>query len=189
MNALDLMPCGSRLLAIQLRGGSAGQSPLRAVHNRHHHLQIERCWTARCVCPNTKPLGCWLVTGRVGAALRLRARRVSAPIRPQREWVSRRLALVEVLPEAIQQQVREGKIPAQVARQNLEDCQWMAAIFTQYHCDTREAGQLMLRGAKVRQRSANAFSMIPSCFSKHSGKCRRRSRPRAVPNCCVIWRW
>src|SRR6202050_661105 len=46
-------------------------------------------------------------------------------------WVSRRLALVEVLPEAIQQQVREGKIPAQVAlkflvpvvRQSLEDCQ------------------------------------------------------------------
>src|SRR6185295_2557052 len=30
-------------------------------------------------------------------------------------WVSRRLALVEVLPEAIQQQVREGKILAQLA--------------------------------------------------------------------------
>ena len=51
-------------------------------------------------------------------------------------WVSRRLALAEVLPEAIQQQVREGKIPAQVAmkflvpvaRQRLEDCQRMAAI-------------------------------------------------------------
>ena len=40
MNALDLMPCGSRLLAIQLRGGGAGQSPLRAVHYRHNHLQI-----------------------------------------------------------------------------------------------------------------------------------------------------
>lgn len=40
MNALDLMPCGSRLLAIQLRRGGAGQSPLRAVHNRHNHLQI-----------------------------------------------------------------------------------------------------------------------------------------------------
>ena len=40
MNALDLMPCGSRLLALQLRGGGAGQSPLRAVHNRHNHLQI-----------------------------------------------------------------------------------------------------------------------------------------------------
>ena len=30
-------------------------------------------------------------------------------------WVSRRLALVEALPEAIQRQVREGQIPAQVA--------------------------------------------------------------------------
>jgi ParB family transcriptional regulator, chromosome partitioning protein len=65
-------------------------------------------------------------------------------------WVSRRLALVEVLPEAIQQQVREGKILAQVAlkflvpvaRQRLEDCQRMAAIFAEHHCDTREAGQL-----------------------------------------------
>jgi ParB family chromosome partitioning protein len=65
-------------------------------------------------------------------------------------WVSRRLALVEVLPEAIQQQVREGKILAQVAlkflvpvaRQSLEDCQRMATIFAQHHCDTREAGQL-----------------------------------------------
>jgi ParB/RepB/Spo0J family partition protein len=65
-------------------------------------------------------------------------------------WVSRRLALAEILPEAIQQQVREGKIPAQVAmkflvpvaRQRLEDCQRMAAIFAEHHCDTREAGQL-----------------------------------------------
>lgn len=65
-------------------------------------------------------------------------------------WVSRRLALVELLPEAVQQQVREGKVLAQVAmkflvpvaRQSLEDCQRMAAIFDQHHCDTREAGQL-----------------------------------------------
>ena len=65
-------------------------------------------------------------------------------------WVSRRLALVEVLPEAIQQQVREGKILAQVAlkflvpvaRQRQEDCQRMAAIFAEHHCETREAGQL-----------------------------------------------
>src|SRR5919109_4052388 len=65
-------------------------------------------------------------------------------------WVSRRLALVELLPEAIQQQVREGKIAAQVAmkflvpvaRVSLEDCQRMAAAFAQHHCDTRQAGQL-----------------------------------------------
>jgi hypothetical protein len=65
-------------------------------------------------------------------------------------WVSRRLALTEVLPEAIQQRVREGKILAQVAmkflvpvaRQSLEECQRMAAIFAEHHCDTRQAGQL-----------------------------------------------
>src|SRR5450432_2209451 len=65
-------------------------------------------------------------------------------------WVSRRLALVELLPEAIQQQARDGKISAHVAmnylvpvaRINLEDCQRMAAVFIQHHCDTRQAGQL-----------------------------------------------
>jgi len=65
-------------------------------------------------------------------------------------WISRRLALVEVLPEAIQQQVREGQVPAQVAlkylvpvaRQSLKDCQRMAVIFGQHHSDTRQAGLL-----------------------------------------------
>lgn len=65
-------------------------------------------------------------------------------------WVSRRLALVELLPEAIQQQVREGKIAAQVAmkylapvaRVNVEHCERMAAAFVQQHCDTRQAEQL-----------------------------------------------
>src|SRR6202795_119711 len=50
-------------------------------------------------------------------------------------WVSRRLALVELLPEAIQQQVRQGKLSAQVAmkylvpvaRVNADDCTRMAA--------------------------------------------------------------
>src|SRR5215472_152756 len=52
-------------------------------------------------------------------------------------WVSRRLALVDLLPRAIQQQVREGKISAHVAmkflvpvaRISLEDCERMAAAF------------------------------------------------------------
>jgi len=38
--ALDLMPRGFALLVIQLRDSGARQSPLRAVHNRHHHFQI-----------------------------------------------------------------------------------------------------------------------------------------------------
>ena len=40
LNALDLMPRGFRLLAIQLRGRGASQPPLRAIHNRHYHFQI-----------------------------------------------------------------------------------------------------------------------------------------------------
>jgi ParB family chromosome partitioning protein len=65
-------------------------------------------------------------------------------------WVSRRLALVELLPEAIQQQVREGALRAElamkylvpVARVNLEHCERMAAAFVQHRCNTRQAGQL-----------------------------------------------
>lgn len=65
-------------------------------------------------------------------------------------WASRRLALVELLPESIQQQVREGKLGAQlamkylvpVARVSLEDYVRMASAFVQQHCNTREAGQL-----------------------------------------------
>src|SRR6516165_9220255 len=83
---------------------------------------------------------------RFGYSLEELARRFDRSVR----WVSQRLALVELLPESIQQQVREGKIAAQVAmkflvpaaRQSLEDCQRMAAIFAEYHCNTREAGQL-----------------------------------------------
>ncbi len=97
---------------------------------------------------------------RFGYSLEELARRFDRSV----SWVSRRLALVELLPEAIQQQVREGKIAAQaamkflvpVARQSLEDCQRMAAIFAEHHCDTREAGQLYgawrRASAAVRQR-------------------------------------
>jgi hypothetical protein len=40
LNAIDLMPRGFGLLAIQLCRRRARQPPLRAVHNRHHHFQI-----------------------------------------------------------------------------------------------------------------------------------------------------
>jgi hypothetical protein len=40
LNAIDLMPRRFRLLGIQLHGSGAGQPPLRAVHDHHHHFQI-----------------------------------------------------------------------------------------------------------------------------------------------------
>jgi ParB/RepB/Spo0J family partition protein len=104
-------------------------------------------------------------------------------------WVSRRLALVEVLPEAIQQQVREGKIPAQVAlkflvpvaRQSLQDCQRMAAIFAQHHCDTRQAGQLYAAwrngSPAMRQRILDA----PDLFFKAQRQAQEKA-PAGAPS-------
>jgi ParB/RepB/Spo0J family partition protein len=98
-------------------------------------------------------------------------------------WVSRRLALVELLPEAIQQQVREGRISAHVAmkflvpvaRINLEDCERMAAAFAQHHCNTRQAGQLYAawRGGPpaIRQRLLDE----PALFFK----AQRHAEPKA----------
>jgi len=40
LNALDLIPRGFRLLLIHLRSRRPRQSPMGAVHNRHHPLQI-----------------------------------------------------------------------------------------------------------------------------------------------------
>ncbi len=65
-------------------------------------------------------------------------------------WVARRLALVELLPGAVQQQVRTGKIAAQMAmkflvpmaRGSAEDCERMAAVWVKHHCDARQAAQL-----------------------------------------------
>src|SRR5206468_5170808 len=66
-------------------------------------------------------------------------------------WVSRRLARRwRSCRKRFSSRCARGKILAQVAmkflvpaaRQSLEDCQRMAAIFVQHHCDTREAGQL-----------------------------------------------
>jgi ParB/RepB/Spo0J family partition protein len=89
-------------------------------------------------------------------------------------WVSRRLALAELLPEAIQQQVRGGKVLAQVAmkflvpvaRQSLEDCQRMAAIFAQYYCDTRQAGQLYAAWRKGSRAIRKRILDEPELFFK-----------------------
>ena len=98
--------------------------------------------------------------------------------------MSRRLALVEWLPEAIQQQVREGKIAAPVAmkylvpvaRVNAEQCERMAAAFVEHRCDTRQAGQLY---AAWRQGSPMARERIlaePELFLKT-----QRQAPAAQP--------
>jgi len=65
-------------------------------------------------------------------------------------WVSRRLALVDQLPESVQQQVRDGAITAHVAmkflvpvaRSHPDDCQRLAEALAVHRFSSREAGQL-----------------------------------------------
>jgi ParB/RepB/Spo0J family partition protein len=89
-------------------------------------------------------------------------------------WVSRRLALVELLPEAIQQQVREGQLGAQVAMKYLvpvaridaDDCARMAAAFVAHHCDTRQAGQLYTAWRKGTRVARERILAEPELFLK-----------------------
>jgi len=65
-------------------------------------------------------------------------------------WVSRRMGLVELLPDGVQQHVRSGAIAAHVAmkylvpvaRSHAEDCVRMAAAIAKHQLSCREAGQL-----------------------------------------------
>ena len=83
---------------------------------------------------------------RFGYTLEDLARRFDRSV----SWVSRRLALVEQLPEAVQQRVRAGQITAHVAmkylapvaRANASDCQRMAEAFSRYRFSSRQAGDL-----------------------------------------------
>ena len=88
-------------------------------------------------------------------------------------WVSRRLALVELLPEAIQQQVREGRLAAQVAMKYLVPVARINAERLHAHggrirrsivAIRGKPGNCIRPGAKARARSANAFSPSRNCF-------------------------
>jgi ParB family chromosome partitioning protein len=102
-------------------------------------------------------------------------------------WVSRRLALVELLPEAIQQQVREGKLAAQVAmkylvpvaRVNADDCTRMAAAFVAHRCATRQAGQLYTAWRKGTRVARERILAEPELFLKTQRQA-LAARPAAV---------
>jgi ParB/RepB/Spo0J family partition protein len=99
-------------------------------------------------------------------------------------WISRRLALVEILPQSIQQQVREGKIAAHVAmkvlvpmaRANIEDCEQMSAALAAHRWSTREAGELYAAwregSAAMRQRLLGQ----PELFLKARGELKESPR-------------
>ena len=89
-------------------------------------------------------------------------------------WVCRRLALVEVLPQSVQQQVRSGEIFAQVAtkyllpvaRSSLEECRQMAAAVVRCQCTTRQAGQLYAAWRKASPQIRQRIFEQPQLFLK-----------------------
>jgi len=97
---------------------------------------------------------------RFGYSLQDLARRFDRSV----SWVSRRLALVDQIAEAVQQRVRNGEISAHVAmkylvpvaRANAADCERMAEGLAKHRFTSRQAGQIYTawRGAApgVRQR-------------------------------------
>jgi len=115
----------------------------------------------------------WLLSEmeqRFGYSLDDLARRFDRSV----SWVSRRLALVELLPETVQLQVREGNLTAQiamkylvpVARVNAEDCERMAAAFVKHRCDTRQAAQLYTAWRKGSRVVRERILAEPELFLK-----------------------
>jgi ParB family chromosome partitioning protein len=98
-------------------------------------------------------------------------------------WVTRRLALVDLLPQGVQQQVRDGKLSAHVATKflapvaavSLTDCQRLADALARQGCSTRQAGELYAAwrdgGLVLRQRLLEQ----PELFLK----ARRQAQPPA----------
>ena len=99
-------------------------------------------------------------------------------------WVSRRLALVELLPDSVQQQVRAGEIPAQVAmkylvpvaRGSLDDCQQMAAAFARHKFTSRQAGQLYAAWREASPQIRQRLLEQPQLFLK----AQREAEPQAA---------
>ncbi len=101
-------------------------------------------------------------------------------------WVSRRLALVELLPEAVQQKVRAGELGSHIAmkylvpmaRANSDDCRRMAEVFATHQFKTRQAGELYAAWRDGSPAMRQRILAEPKLFLK----ARRQVDPRPVPD-------
>jgi ParB/RepB/Spo0J family partition protein len=89
-------------------------------------------------------------------------------------WVSRRLALVELLPDSVQQKIRNGEIAPHVAmkylvpvaRANVEHCERMAVSIASHKFSTREAGELYAAWRDTSPQMRNRILENPALFLK-----------------------
>jgi ParB/RepB/Spo0J family partition protein len=89
-------------------------------------------------------------------------------------WVSRRLALVELLPGSVQQKVRAGEVSAHVAmkclvpmaRVSLDDCERMAGALATHSFTTRQANQIYAAWREAPQSIRPRILEEPRLFLK-----------------------
>ncbi len=174
-----------RIAALQQLGRDTVEATVWAM-NEAEALLLER--SLRCSPQESALEQGWLLSEmeqRFGYGLDELARRFDRSV----SWVSRRLALVELLPEAIQQQVREGQLAAQVAmkylvpvaRVNAEDCARMAVVFVAHRCNAREAGQLYAAWRKGTRVVRERILAEPELFLKTQRQpASAKSKPKAV---------
>jgi ParB/RepB/Spo0J family partition protein len=99
------------------------------------------------------------------------------------KWVTSRLAMVELLPQSVQQQVRSGEISAQVATKyllpvagsSLEECRQMADAFARCKFTTRQAGQLYAAWRQASPQIRQRILELPQLFLK--------TQSQAAPPC------
>jgi len=107
---------------------------------------------------------------RLGCSIEELARRFDR----SRNWVANRLALVEILPESVQQLVREGKIAAEIAMRYLapvarisgEHCQRMAQAFAEQPWTTRQAGEFYQAWRRANGVVRERLLAAPKLFRK-----------------------
>jgi ParB/RepB/Spo0J family partition protein len=115
----------------------------------------------------------WLLAemeSRLGCSLEELSRRFDR----SKTWVASRLALVETLPESVQQLVREGKVAASlamrylapVARINQEHCRRMAAAFAEQGWTARQAGAFYRAWRDARGAVRERILAAPKLFAK-----------------------
>jgi ParB family chromosome partitioning protein len=115
----------------------------------------------------------WLLQemeSRLGCSIEELARRFDR----SKTWVASRLALVETLPESVQQWVREGRIAAQIAMRYLvpvaridgEHCQRMAAACAEQSWTSREAGEFYQAWRRASGAVRDRMLSAPKLFRK-----------------------
>lgn len=110
----------------------------------------------------------WELHRSLGLSLDDLARRFDRSL----SWVSRRLALVQELPESIQEQVRSGKIGAQaamkylvpIARANRYACERLAEEIARNQFSTREVGEIYAAWRKGAPFVRNGIIEDPKLF-------------------------